>query len=250
MTPMTDSALTESSFWDLPPDADVVRSGAYELTLVRPGVPTDASGLPVHDPVAARRFAESFGTIDTVLEDLGTVPATDDASAGTRADLERVRVGCWGGVTEITDPGLVQCNGSYPVEAEAESLAERFPDAVIIASCTVDYELTYGAYKIIHPDGVRLFAAGWYATSEEYWDVEGSPADVAAAFGITASELSDAYVDLDAAAHVFSWEGLCRLALQKVAPLDHTGRVTSLFRVRHTEDATGRMEEMWLEEEE
>ncbi|MGW2404780.1 DUF6333 family protein [Streptomyces sp. NPDC001739] len=246
---MTDSTLTASSFWDFPPDADVVRYGAYELTLVRPGAPTDATGLPAHDPAAARRFAESFGTIDAVLEDLGTVPATDDASAGTRADLELVRVGCWGGVTEITDPGLVQCNGSYPVEKEAESLAERFPDAVIIASCTVEDKLTYGAYKIIHPSGVRLFAAGQYAASQEYWDVEGSPVDVAAAFGITAAELSDAYVDLDAAAHEFSWESLCRLALKKVAPLDHTGRLTSLFRVRHTEDVTGHMEEMWLEEE-
>ncbi|UZJ32747.1 DUF6333 family protein [Streptomyces endophytica] len=246
---MTDSALTASSFWDVPPDADVVRSGEYELTLVRSGAPTDASGLPAHDPVAARRFAASFGTIDTVLEDLGTVPATDDPSADTRADLELVRVGSWGGVTEITDPGLVQCNGSFPVEEEAESLAERFPDAVIIASCTVDYSLTYGAYKIIHPDGVRLFAAGWHGEGKDYWDLDGSPADVAAAFGITAAELSDAYVDLNAAAHVFSWRSLCNLALKKVAPLDHTGRISSLFRVRHTEEATGHMEEMWLEAE-
>lgn len=247
---MTDSSPTALSFWDVPPDADVVRYGAYELTLVQPGAPMDARGLPAHDPVAARRFAESFGTIDTVLEDLGTVSATDDASAGTRADLELVRVGCWGGITEITDPGLVQCNGSYPVEEEAESLAERHPGAVIIASCTIDYNMTYGAYKIIHPDGTRLFAAGWHGTSEEYWDVDGSPADVAAAFGITAPELSDAYVELNAAAHVFSWKALCTLALKKVAPLDHTGRSTSLFRVRHTEEVTGNMEEMWLEEEE
>jgi hypothetical protein len=101
-------------------------------------------------------------------------------SAGTRADLELVRVGCWGGVTKITDPGLVHCNGLYPVEEQAESLAERFPGAVIIASCAIDYNMTYGAWKIIHPDG--------------------------------------------------------------------TGRTASVFRVKHTEDATGNMEEIWLEE--
>ncbi|MFD8542968.1 DUF6333 family protein [Streptomyces sp. NPDC059649] len=246
---MTDSSLTASSLWDLPPDADVVRSGEYELTLVRPGAPTDAAALPAHDPAAARRFAESFGTIDAVLEDLGTVPATDGASAGTRADLELVRVGSWGGVTEITDPGLVHCDGRFPVEEEAESLAERFPDAVIIASCTIDHHMTYGAYKIIHPDGTRLFAAGWYGESLDFWDLDGSPADVVGAFGITAAELSDAWVDMDAAANTFHWEGLFRLALQKVAPLDHTGRIESVFRVRHTEHAIGAMEEVWLEAE-
>ncbi|WP_310725297.1 DUF6333 family protein [Streptomyces sp. N2A] len=245
---MTDSVLPESSFWDVPPDTDVVRYGVYGLTVVRPGTRTDPAGLPAHDPAAARRFAASFGTIDTVLEDLGTVSATADTSAGTRADLELVRVGCWGGVTEITDPGLVHCNGIYPVEEEAESLAERFPDAVIIASCTIDYPMTYGAWKIIHPDGARLFAAGWHGEDVDHWDLAGSPADVAAAFGITAPELTDAGIDLHAAANVFSWGSLCRLALKKVAPLDHTGRTESLFRVRHTEDATGNMEEIWLEE--
>jgi hypothetical protein len=86
----------ESSFWYFPADADVVRYGEYSLTIVHPGSPTDAADLPAHDPAAARRFAESFGTVDTILEDLGTVPATDAVSAGTRADLELVRVGCWG----------------------------------------------------------------------------------------------------------------------------------------------------------
>lgn len=51
-----------------------------------------------------------------------------------------------------------------------------------------------------------------------------------------------------AAVNVFSWEALCARALQKVAPLDHTGRSVSLLRVRHTEEATGAMEEIWLEE--
>lgn len=238
--------MTDFPFWDAPADADVVRHGEYGLTLVHPGAPTDAAALPAHDPAAARRFAQSFGTIDTVLEDLGTVPATDGVSAGTRADLERVRVGCWGNVTEITDPGLVHCNGSYPVEEEAEALAERFPGAVIIASCTIDYHMTYGAWTIVHPDGPRLFAAGWHG--EDDWDLDGSPADVAAAFGLTAQELSDGGIDMTAAVNVFSWGALCTRALQKVAPLDHTGRSVSLLRVRHTEEAIGAMEEIWLEE--
>jgi uncharacterized protein DUF6333 len=236
--------MTEAPAWYLPADADVVRYGEYGLTVVHPGPRTAAAELPAHDPAAARRFAESFGTVETVLQDLGTVPATEATSAGTRADLELIRVGCWGNITEITDPGLVHSNGIYPVYDEAESLAERFPDAVIIASCTIDYNMTYGAWKIIHPDGTRLFAAGW--AGEDNWDFDGSPTAVAAAFGITAQELSDEDVDLDADANVFYWGGLCTLALKQVAPLDLRGRAVSLFRVAHTEDAIGNMEEIWL----
>ncbi|MEU7764442.1 DUF6333 family protein [Nocardia sp. NPDC049190] len=72
------------------------------------------------------RVAASFGTIDTILEDLGTVRAADGRSAATRADLELVRVGGWGRVTGITDAGIVGRNGSYPVVGESESLAERW----------------------------------------------------------------------------------------------------------------------------
>ncbi|MFH8568487.1 DUF6333 family protein [Streptomyces sp. NPDC017993] len=150
-----------------------------------------------------------------------------------------------GNVTEITDPGLVHCNGIYPVEEEAESLAERFPEAVIIASCTIDYHMTYGAWKIVHPDGTRLFAAGWHG--EDDWDFAGSPTDVAAAFGITAEELSEGGIDMNDDVNVFAWGGFSALALRKVVPFTHTGRAVSVFRVRHTEDAIGSMEEIWLE---
>ncbi|WP_228002421.1 DUF6333 family protein [Nocardia australiensis] len=237
--------MTESSFWNAPANADVVRYGEYNLTIIHLGSPTDATDLPGHDPAAARRFAESFGTIDTILEDLGTVPAIDPVSAGTRADLELVRVGSWGNITAITDPGPVHCNGSYPVDEEAESLAERFPAAVIIATCTIDYNMTYGAWKIIHPNGTRLFAGGWHG--EDDWDFEGSPTAVATAFGITEQELSEENIEMDDEVNVFDWAGLCDLAFKKVAPLDHTDRTTSVFRVQHTEDAIGNMEEIWLE---
>ncbi|MFJ6751794.1 DUF6333 family protein [Streptomyces sp. NPDC091266] len=239
--------MTEPSFWYAPADAEVARHGEYRLTLVHPGSPADAAGLPAHDPAAARRFAESFGTVDTILEDLGTVSAAEGVAAGTRADLELIQVGCWGNVTEINDPGLVHCNGIYPVHDEAEALAKRFPEAVILASCIIDYPMTYGAWKIIHPGGTRLFAAGWHG--EDDWDFDGSPADVAAAFGLTAQELSDGGVDMEGPVNAFAWGSLCDLALRKVVRLNYTGRAASVFRVRHTEDATGNMEEIWLDEE-
>ncbi|NBE52372.1 DUF6333 family protein [Streptomyces boluensis] len=245
---MTETAATSS--WCTPADEadeEVAYYGEYCLTVVRhvgtgpaaSGVPHDA-GLPAHDPVAARRFAESFGTIEKVVDDLGTVSATEGFVAETRADLELVRVGCWGDVIEITDPGLIPSGyGTFPVDEEADALAERFPDAVVIASCSIDYNMPYGAWKIIHPGGARLFVSDRAKEGEQ--DVEGSVADVVNAFGITAQDFADE--DLD---EYFHWDGLCDLALGKVSPLLREGRELSVFRVAHTEDALADMEEMLL----
>ncbi|MFI0714412.1 DUF6333 family protein [Streptomyces inhibens] len=82
-----------------------------------PGSSTDAADLPAHDPAVARRFAESFGTVDTILEELGTVPATADVAAGTRADLELVRVGC------TSSPGMRSPNSPSDVSPPSTTTA-------------------------------------------------------------------------------------------------------------------------------
>ncbi|MGW2346441.1 DUF6333 family protein [Streptomyces sp. NPDC001661] len=244
---MTEAAT--SSHWDEPADTKVRWHGDRRLTVVRHARPrpaaVPAAGLPAHDPVAAREFAESFGTIERVLDDLGTVPAVERVFPETRSELEQVLVGCWGDVIEITDGGLVHCDGAHLVDEQAEALAERFPDAAVIASCVIDYSMPYGAWKFIHPDGTRVFAAGW--DGEDDWDLEGSPADVAAAFGLTEREFAKAEIDLDAQAMSFDWSGLADLARESVSPLHHVERELSVFHVAHTEDAVGRMTEMWLD---
>lgn len=263
---MTETAAPAAA-WNTPADEEVDLVGEYRLTVVRhvrhvrhvnhPGTAPAASapassgpaGLPAHDPVAARRFAESFGTIETVVDDLGTAAATEGLFADTRADLEVVRVGCWGDVIEISDPALVHCYGSHPVRAEAEALAERFPDAVVIASCVIDMNMPLGAWKIIHPDGTRLFAADGISEEGEDgegdWELDGSAAAVASAFGITAQECEDESIDLDNEGWGNNWDALCTLALSKVSP-PRDGRELSVFRVAHTEEAIGDMEEIWL----
>ncbi|WP_158812259.1 DUF6333 family protein [Streptomyces fulvoviolaceus] len=239
--------MTETSFWDFPADAGVLRYGEYSLTIVHPGSPTEAVDLPARDRVAARRFAESFGTIDTILEDLGTVPATDDVAAGTRADLELVRVGCWGGVVEIIDPALGHTADDFPVLELTEELHKNLPDAVIIAACTIDDSTTHGAWAIFHPSGTKLLASGRH-DQEDDWYVEGEPQAVIDAFGITGEALAQEGIHLDEPDHTFPWDALTQLALERVAPLNHDGRAMSVFRVRHTEDATSIMQEAWLEE--
>ncbi|MFJ1548515.1 DUF6333 family protein [Streptomyces sp. NPDC088246] len=124
--------------------------------------------------------------------------------------------------------------------------AERFPGAVIIGSARIDHNVAYGTHVIYHPDGARLFAAGW--SGEEDWDREGTPHDVIGAFGISPDALERQGIDLDADPGSFSWEGLTRLALQRVTPLLRKGRTLSVFRVRHTEGTTGDLEDTWIGE--
>lgn len=235
----------DTDFWDAGEDEEIARHGEFSLTVVHAPFPGDAAVLPAHDPDRAREFVASFGTIDAVLEELGTTDATEPVPLATRRDLDLVSVGCWGNVTEIIDPALGHCGDSFPVLEQSLALRERHPDAVIIGSATIDYNMTYGTWVISHPNGTNLFAAGWHG--EDNWDFDGDVRAVVESFGITADALAEKHVDLDEDVNGFYWDGLARLALGRVAPLNKVGRVMSEFRVRHTEDTTFDMEETWLE---
>ncbi|MEU0394725.1 DUF6333 family protein [Streptomyces sp. NPDC006208] len=238
--------MTDDSFWSADQDQEIVRHGEFRLTVVHAPRPGNSASLPAHDPDRAREFVASFGTIDAVVEELDPIRATEPVPLGTRRDLDLVRVGCWGSVSEIIDPALGHCGDSFPVLEQSEALRERFPDAVIVASATIDYNMTYGAWAIFHPDGTSLFAAGWHG--EENWDCEGDAKAVVSSFGIPGAALVKQNVDLDDAVNVFNWGGLAQLALARVAPLSRENRSMSVYRVRHTEDTTFDMEETWLEE--
>jgi hypothetical protein len=235
-----------TDFWSVGEEQKILRHGEFGLTVVHAPFPGALATLPAHDPDRAREFVGAFGTVDAVLAELGLDSATDPAPFATRRDLERVSVGCWGNVTRIVDPALGHRGDSFPVLEQSEALRERFPDAVIIASATIDYNMTYGAWVISHPSGASVFAAGWHG--EENWDFDGDVGAVVEAFGIPAEALAEKNVDLDEDINGFYWEGLERLALGRVAPLHLGGRTMSVFRVRHTEDTTFDMEETWLEE--
>ncbi|MDX3133861.1 DUF6333 family protein [Streptomyces europaeiscabiei] len=237
--------MTEDTFWNVEEDHEVVRYGEFSLTVVRAPFPGGAGVLAAHDPERAREFVGSFGTVDAVLEELAPVSATDAVDLATRADLDVVRVGCWGGVTEIVDAALGNVGDDFPVWEQAQALRKRYPDAVVIGAATVEHDATYGAWAVLHPDGAGVFAAGWHGEGD--WDVEGDVRAVAEAFGIDEDELADEGVDLDDDTEVFDWDGFAQLALGQVAPLNQEGRTVSVFRVRHTEDTTFDMGETWLE---
>lgn len=238
--------MSEESFWSVGEDQEVLRYGEFCLTVVDAPFPGGAGELPAHDVERAREFVGSFGTVDAVLEELGPVSATDAVDLETRGDLDVVRVGCWGQVTEIADPALAHCGDTFPVLEQAEALRKRFPEAVIVAAATLEYNAPYGAFVISHPDGTSVFAAGWQGEGD--WDLDGDVRAVVRAFGITEEALAEEEIDLDDDPGSFDWDALAQLALEQVAPLDHENRVMSAFRVRHTEDTTFDMEETWLEE--
>lgn len=110
----------------------------------------------------------------------------------------------------------------------------------------VDHPVAYSAHVVQHPDGVRLFAAGW--AGEGDWDLEGGVAEVAGAFGIDADALRDAGVDPDDEPGDLAWESLTRLVLRRTSPLHRAGRTLSVFRVRRSEGTAGDLEDTWIGE--
>ncbi|MFE4330769.1 DUF6333 family protein [Streptomyces sp. NPDC056831] len=238
--------MTDNDFWECPPERGVAQHGEFRLTLIERPHLTGGRVLPAHDPARAREFAAALGTVDTVVEEVDRIEATERLPFATRADLGLVGVGCWGTVTEVNDPALVFTGGTFPLAEQADELAEHFPGAVIIGSARIDHNVAYGTHVIYHPDGARLFAAGW--SGEEDWDREGTPHDVIGAFGISPDALERQGIDLDADPGSFPWEGLTRLARQRVTPLLRKGRTLSVFRVRRTERTTGDLEDTWIGE--
>ncbi|MGV9856389.1 DUF6333 family protein [Streptomyces sp. NPDC003442] len=238
--------MSDETLWDFPADEPVERHGEFTLTVVRPPFPGPDGALPAHDEARARAFAEAFGTVGRVLDHQETIPVTELIEVDTRADLEVIRVGCWGGVTQINDPALISLSERFPIEEQAEALAERHPDAVIVAAADMDLPgADYGTWKIVHPDGARIFAAGF--AGEEDWDVEGEVTAVLDAFGITREQAAAVGVDPAHPPRSFAWDALAGLALKAVSPTDRRGLMASVFRVRRTEDAVAAMEDTWFE---
>ncbi|MER7727987.1 DUF6333 family protein [Streptomyces sp. NPDC096323] len=238
--------MSYDDFWEYPPDRGIAQHGEFRLTVVEAPFPGGSGVLPAHDPVRARELTASLGTVDAVVGESGRIEAVERAPFGTRADLDLVGVGCWGPVTEVNDPALASTDGSFPLAEQADALAARFPGAVVIGSARIDHSASYGAHVILHPDGVRLFAAGW--SGEGDWDREGSVREVVEVFGIGGQERAEAGIELDDDPEEFAWEGLTRLALGRVAPMARAGRVLSVFRVRRTEEVAGDLEDTWIGE--
>jgi len=241
--------VIDNSFWTCPPDREVHGSGEYTITILLPPLPTTTdrrtlttTELAPHDPVRARQFAETLGTVDAVLEEL---PLTNTVSTfpATRADLDIIKVGCWGNIIGISDPALADNGNACPLLDETETLHQRHPDARIVGSVSNDMGETHYENTIHLPEGLMLHCEGWDSTQ---WNLTGDPHAILHALGITPESLAghDAELDGENPSRT-DWHAFGNLALGPLDPWHFDTVQMSAFRVRHTEDHTTLMEEIW-----
>ncbi|MFI9047019.1 DUF6333 family protein [Streptomyces sp. NPDC053427] len=243
--------MADTSFWTLPPETTFRGSNSdeYIITLVDPPLPGGTAPLPPHDRIRARAFAEAFPTVEAVLEELPPMPASGSLFAETLSDLELITVGCWGNVTHISDPALATYDaGMTPVLDAVTTLHDRSPGAVIVGSASPDFGETHTEDVIRLPTGLTLFASGFPAY-ESPWHVDGDPHTILNALGIDLADLTDEdreYLYLGEEPHLTNWGAVGGLVLESCGGHSpRTGLEMSVFRVRHAEDYTSVMEEMW-----
>jgi hypothetical protein len=228
-------------------DQEVNGYGEFTIAVVlppfRPHSRSSLANFAPHDPARARAFAESFPTIEAVLEEL---PDTDavPASPRTRADLDLVAVGCWGGIIGISDPAFAGDSFDNTLWDVTSALAERHPEARIIGSATIDRGENHDQTAVHLPGGLKLYTEG--RPGPDQFSMDGDPHAIARAVGVSAEVLAAAYIDLDDEPWTIPWGHFGRQLLDPFHPWGYAGLRMSEFRVRHTEDATLHMEEIWL----
>lgn len=247
--------MADTTYWTSPPDREVRALGDdFTLTLLLPPFPTGTvpagtvpagnANFPPHDPEEARRFAESFDTVEEILEELPSASPADFPAQLTQADLDIIKVGCWGNVISITDPALADNIGDAPLLGAAARLHERHPDAMIVGSANVDLGEDHSEDIIQLPGGLMLHTEGW--SGVEPLEVTGDPQAMVRALGLSSETLADKEIDLDEESDEIDWRALGRLALGPYDPWGRADLRMSVFRVRHTSGSTYRMEETWF----
>lgn len=237
--------MTDDSIWDLPSDAPTARTGTFRLTMIERPFPVPYGSLPPHDHARARDIAASLTSVEEITAELGSRPAGEESPHETRADLEQIRVGCWGPVTEITDAAFAHRGGFTPLADHAEALAKLHPNAALIGSAAVDFSLRYRCFLFLHPDGTRLRADGW--AGEDPWTVIGSVPDTIDAFAAH-NALEEVDFHADAEPRVMAWSELEDVILRTVMPARRRNERVSVFRVRRPREVAVDLEETWLEE--
>ncbi|MEV6589819.1 DUF6333 family protein [Streptomyces acidicola] len=240
--------MSDASFWTLPPDLEVNGWGEYAITIIEPPFPTSIESatldtvkqLAPHDPVRAHQVAKLLGTVDAVLEEL-LLTDTVSESVWTRADLDIIKVGCWGNVIGISDPALADNGNTCPLLEETDALHRLFPEARIVGSVGTDMGADHHEYTIHFPEGRLLHAEGWSNTN-----LDGDPHKVLRALGVAPGDLvgTDAELDEENLAET-NWNAVTQLILGPWAPWHFSHVQMSAFRVRHTEHYTNLMEEIW-----
>ncbi|MFD8542609.1 DUF6333 family protein [Streptomyces sp. NPDC059649] len=238
---------TDNSFWTIPAETMVRGSVAHcNLTVLQPPFTIDVADFPANDPVQAAEFAGSLSTVAAVMEDLGLRPVSSTPNFRTRADLDIVQAGVWGDVLAVSDPAWADDGNGNPLLSEAKGLREKFPDARIVGRVEVHCGAEHTEDLVWLPDGTMFHASGW--PGDEPFVVTGDPEAVLSCLGITRDMLDDidAYIDLDDEPNQIDWGALAGLALGEAGPWGIASLNMSSLRVRHTEDATSHMEELYF----
>ncbi|WP_433265616.1 DUF6333 family protein [Actinosynnema sp. CS-041913] len=228
-------------------DREVNGHGESTIALVlppfRPHSRSSPANFAPHDPARARAFAEAFPTIEAVLEELPHTNAVS-TSPHTRDDLDLVAVGCWGDVIAISDFALADDGLDWTLLNVTSALAERHPEARIIGAANIDRGENHDETAVHLPCGLKLHTEGWPAVDQ--FHIEGDPHAIVRALGISTEALAAAYIDLDEEPSSVPWEHFGRQLLDPYNPWGFAQLRMSYFRVRHTEEATLHMEDIWL----
>ncbi|WP_037681654.1 DUF6333 family protein [Streptomyces griseus] len=234
-----------TDYWTAPPDRMVHGGmGQCDITVLQPPFDVDVHNLPANAPARAREFARTFGTVEEVYEDLGVRAANEVPYPAERTDLDVILAGAWGNVLGISDPALADSGDDTPLLYEVGRLRERYPDARIVGRVDFDRGESHTEDIVWLPDGAMFHASGWPGIGP--CELTGDPHAVAAALGITDRTLQDIDVDLDADPEEVEWAPFVSLALGSADPWPWSQPEVSVFRVRHTQTHTRRMERLFI----
>ncbi|MEU4568985.1 DUF6333 family protein [Micromonospora sp. NPDC023956] len=227
-----------------------VRDSRTELTIVFPPFPPAgetvvASMLPPHDPAHARRVVESLSTVAAVVSEQGELPRRDVFAPQTRADLDIVAVGCWGGVVHVIEPALATDAIHDALEDEVRHQAKLHPQARLTGSVFLDMVADWSQYVLTAPGADVVTVEGWDGV-----EVDGDLATLLTAIGADLQAHLPEDVDLD------DPDTLDDFALSDLATLVRGGLklcyphdqdlIVSVFQVRRPETIASEMTEVWI----
>ncbi|MFB7656061.1 MULTISPECIES: DUF6333 family protein [unclassified Streptomyces] len=155
------------------------------------------SETPDHDPEAARATVLGLSTVSAVRRERAPSRLALPKSPVRRKDLDEVSVAVWGSTVKITDPALVEGGmESGALEDEFRAQKERYPEALIVAVCSLNFRFHYTKLLAAAPNTPDVKIEGRWSLQ-----TTGEPRAVLAAAGVDLDELDAEYGDEFAPEH-------------------------------------------------
>ncbi|MFI0785314.1 DUF6333 family protein [Streptomyces lydicus] len=222
------------------------RLSVTRITRIHPPAPArydrhTVTRAPAHDPVRARQVVNALSTVASVVDECEPVRRRDLGHPRVLADLDRVTVGCWGSVVQITDPAFGEDGiSSRNLDDAFDAQVKDHPDARITGVCEMGFSETYAKYLVHVPGVPRVAADGW-----EDMDLTGDPVETLRAVGVTPGGPGSADVSLDDL-EGFVWSAyLDVLACGLHVPFVNEQLRVSVFKVTRSADVRDAIEDVW-----